>query len=209
MTQNITAGSYNLTNLPAYIRDALVDHALMRGKSNTSLKAIDGVNFYNLFETVTGKHITFTLLEVAKLNNLSLEFNAIKLSDSVDAFTLTDIKPKSIIENFEWQNGFVLAFPMLLVEEDREYVENIVSYQLAIAQLNKDATFVWENDWTLSVASLPDESHRSDPDGVVFDGLQEALANGSPVRIRNPNKDTRLVNPPIGWLFFGVSVIKF
>lgn len=208
MTQNIIAGSYTLTNLPAYIRNALVDQVLMRGNSNTSLKAIDGVNFYNLFETVTGKHLTFTLLEVAKLNNLSLEFQAIKLSDSVDAFTLTNIKPKSIIESFEWERGFVLAFPLILDEEDKEFIENVVSYQLAIAQIS-DAIFVWENDWTLSVSSYPDNSPRSNPDSVVFDGLQEALANGSPVRSRSPNAGTRLVNPPVGWVFLGVSVIKF
>ena len=209
MTQNINAGSYTLTNLPANLRNALVDHTLMSGNSNTSLKTVEGVNFYNLFEAVTGKNLTFALNEVAKLNNQSLTFYAVTLSETVNAFNLTDIKPKSIIENLEWERGFVLAFPMLLPVEDREYIENIVSYQLAIAKLNEDAVFVWENDWTLTVASYPDESPRSDPDSVVFDDLQEALANGSPVRSRSPNAGTRLVNPPVGWVFFGASVIKF
>lgn len=192
---------YHYRQLPQDIRASLAERYSGSENVEVLLKALPAETFYELFSKVTGHELTDVVAAYAKTNN----FDILRTPD-VDSFTF---KPKSITENLEWKNGFVLAFPMLLVEEDRGFVENIVSYQLAIAQLNDDATFVWENDWTLSVNSFPDESPRSDPDSVVFDGLQEALANGSPVRIRNPNKGTRLVNPPTGWIFFGVSVIKF
>lgn len=205
MTQNIIAGSYNLTNLPHAIRVSLAERYSGSENVEVLLKALPAETFYDLFGQVTGRLLNEAVTLYGNDNNL----DTLSSAHGSDVFSFVEKAPKSIINSLEWQTGFVLAFPMILVDEDKDFIENVVSYHLAIAKLNEDATFVWENDWTLSVNSYHDESIRSDPDSVVFDGLQEALANGSPVRSRNPNKGTRLVNPPVGWVFLGVSVIKF